>query len=244
MRSNDAQGDPIEGFDTADLPPMGPDGLAMPPDRAPIPPPPRLCEAGPCVNYHRFAIQLDVEGPKADSIAPGGQMSGTAPEQPFHVRVHHYCYPTVGIETELGALPVLECNRWQPIDYDGHRVRDRARDLFLGSLEGQQYTAAVDAWKAARAADLESDDDDVETWIAMNLRSGDQLDLSYGEPSEAEPVLLRTLSEDDARTLTRRHVKDTYGPGIFNLWIMRLVDDTASVDAGRERVCELKLEIK
>lgn len=74
-------------------------------------PAPRLCEAGPCRHYHRFSIQLDAQDPLAER--KDGKLIQHA--RVFHATTNHYCYPEVGIESNLGSLSVLECNRWAPI---------------------------------------------------------------------------------------------------------------------------------
>ena len=63
----------------------------------------------------------------------------------FHVETHHYCYPDTGIEMNLGSLPVVECNRWEPVGY--------GRKLFWDSQDGRHHRAQLDAWEAARAAE-------------------------------------------------------------------------------------------
>ena len=69
MRTIDPQNDPIDEFEPAQLA-IAPDG-GIAPDYEPSKEtrsPPRLCEAGPRVNYHRFELQLDAEAPLAASI--------------------------------------------------------------------------------------------------------------------------------------------------------------------------------
>lgn len=100
--------------------------------------PPRLCEAGPCAHYHRFCLQVDAENPK-DERRPDGTVIHHG--RVFHVQTHHYCYPDVGIETNLGALPVLACNRWVPIGGLIRRVFKKA------ALE-RAFEREVAAWKA------------------------------------------------------------------------------------------------
>src|SRR6185295_2340607 len=112
MRSNDVRDDLQDGVESAALPPMAPDGgLELEPAEPLDDPPPRLCEAGPCRHYHRMAVQMDAQNPMAERR--DGQLVRHA--RVFHTTVSHYCYPDVGIETNLGSLPVLECNRWVPI---------------------------------------------------------------------------------------------------------------------------------
>jgi hypothetical protein len=219
MRRNHAQEDPIEGFSTEGLPGIGPGGLMTQPDGPIAPPPPRLCEAGPCVNYHRLAIQLDVETAKAQSIEPGGKASGLPDKMPFHVRVHHYCYPTVGVETELGSLPVLECNRWQPKTNAEICDDEQRQRKFMEGAAGLEYQAAHDAWEAARAAELESVDDELATWIAMNLRDGDEVEIAADEVQVSR--VLATHVDDSARLMTKASVLVDHGPGLLTFSIMR-----------------------
>jgi len=140
-----------EGFDLAAPTHIGPDGgpvMAPPVTRSP--PRPSLCSAGPCVNYHRLEIQVEAEDPKAQLVPirlPAGTPRteavplGTLVHHPatFHTAVHHYCYPSPGIEIELGDVPVVTCNL--------HRG---------GSLEDlEKYLLAVAEWEAARAREAE-----------------------------------------------------------------------------------------
>jgi hypothetical protein len=149
VQRNDVQDDLQEGFDPAPLPPIGPDGaLELEPPRKMPDPPPRMCEAGPCVNYHRFEIQFDVTRPIAERVEEGGKLVGAAPPMPFHVRVFHYCYPTVGVETDLGDMPVLSCNRWEPISALEREDKTRVEDEFFASEDGKSYKTALDTWLA------------------------------------------------------------------------------------------------
>lgn len=92
---------------------MGPDGaVKLEPVREMPVDPPRICGAGPCRHYHQFRVQLDAQNPM-DERKPDGTVIHHG--RVFHVQTHHYCYPDVGIELELGALPVLSCNHWVPI---------------------------------------------------------------------------------------------------------------------------------
>jgi hypothetical protein len=164
MRSNDIQDDLADGIELAQVPPVGPGGaLKMPPMRPAVPPPPRLCEQGPCVHYHQFSIQLDAEQARAAAVAgPGdghGALVGRAGET-FHVEVHHYCYPTSGVESRLGSLPIIQCNLWAP---KGPAQRDmEATDglKYLESADGKRYLAEQAAWQAARAAEQAAQDAD------------------------------------------------------------------------------------
>lgn len=92
---------------------MGPDGAPrLEPARELPPESPRICGAGPCRHYHRFQIQLDAQNPMNERRPDGTVVQHG---RVFHVQTHHYCYPDVGIELELGALPVLACNHWVPV---------------------------------------------------------------------------------------------------------------------------------
>ena len=160
MQHNDVQDDLQEGFDPAPLPPIGPDGaLELEPPRKMPDPPPRMCEAGPCVNYHRFEIQLDVTRPIAERVEEGGKLVGAAPPMPFHVRVFHYCYPTPGVETDLGDMPVLSCNRWQPCTREQIAKEQGVIDAFYETEEGQAYHTALDAWLANQKREQQETED-------------------------------------------------------------------------------------
>src|SRR5215470_2227374 len=125
-RHTDLQDELADEFEPSPLPPIGPDGG---PDLQPMQPSPemhpRLCEAGPCVHYHTFQVQMDVQSPIAARVADGGVLAGAAPPQPFHVETHHYCYPDSGIEFKIGSLPVVTCNRWSPMLAGAHVNRER-----------------------------------------------------------------------------------------------------------------------
>lgn len=142
MRSNDVRDDFQDGIDAAPMPAMAPDGgLAFTPARPISEPPPRLCEVGPCRHYHRLAVQMDAANPMSERH-PDGSVVHHA--RLFHTQVSHYCYPDVGIETELGSLPVIECNRWVPIG----RLR-RPKALLRG------YQRELAAWDDRREREAE-----------------------------------------------------------------------------------------
>lgn len=221
MRSNDAQDSFGDDFEPAQLmigPDGGIDGGVQ--DAPVIRPPPRLCEAGPCVNYHRFAVQLEVEGPKAQSVEPGGKLVGKPPPAPFYVRVHHYCYPTVGVETELEGLPVTQCNRWEPKGASDTSLVELRRKTFLQSEDGQRYTADLAAWQAEReaaeAAAVASDDGELAAWIAMHMRDGDELEIR----TSTAPVGQDPAFVFDA-TGARDFNPDNLAPGTYRAWITR-----------------------
>lgn len=134
MKRTDVRDSLADGIELAGPPAAAPNGMPiLPTYRDPAPPHPRLCEYGPCVNYHRFVTQVDAQQPASGPAA-------------VHFETHHYCYPTSGVETVLADMPVTECNRWKPILET--TVRGGWRNIFA---------AAVDEWKHARAAELEGD---------------------------------------------------------------------------------------
>jgi len=151
MKTIDVQDELAEGFDPSPLPPIGRDGgLALPPLRKIVDPPPRICDVGPCAHYHQFETQLDVASPLAHK-GPDGHLTASA--QPFHIKTHHYCYPSPGIELALEALPVLRCNRWDPVAVPGVVTSVHRADLQA------EYTTILDAWIAARRKETELEDD-------------------------------------------------------------------------------------
>lgn len=146
MRTNDIRDELQDGVEDAKLPPIGMDGGFQPEPPKLFDPPPRLCEQGPCVNYHRMAIVMDSAKPKGDHVDDDGRIVGPAPEVRDHLLIHHYCYPTPGIETRLGSLPVVECNRWSPLSRAAGSVLERYQDDFLETDEGKAYRAELTAW--------------------------------------------------------------------------------------------------
>lgn len=146
MQSTDVRDELADGFESAALPPRAPDGTLAPfsASKGLDEPPPRLCEYGPCRHYHRFDVQVDAENPKSERIA--GRLVVHA--KVFHTSVHHYCYPDVGIETVLGAMPVLGCNRWVPV---GGLLR-----RLTGSVgrAHRAHRSDLDAWHARREAEV------------------------------------------------------------------------------------------
>jgi len=90
---------------------------------------------------------------------------GTVYQAPraVHTQVHHYCYPTAGVEMRLGDEPVMECNRWVPVSElvrwrrtlppGDYQAAQNVRDSFRDSPEGKEYLQAVQTWEAARAAE-------------------------------------------------------------------------------------------
>ncbi len=187
MKTQDPHQELQDGFELAPPPPIGPDGApGVPPQRTSPPARPSLCQAGPCRRYHRLVVQVDAEQPGAvrlpiapaynhtredSALTPCPECAkGVLYRAPaaFHVQTHHYCYPDTGIEMPLGALPVVECNRWEPRVPPGvilvrgtrgveTRNREQPREaverLFWDSAAGQAFRADVAAWEAARAAE-------------------------------------------------------------------------------------------
>lgn len=119
------------------LPPRGPDGMipAGPPTRLPVIQPPSLCEAGPCRNYHRVTSVMDAED--------GGHALAV------HRQTSRACYPTPGIEVELGETPVLTCSRWEP---DSEQARlDSIRIGFMKSADGKAFVEKMQAFEDDQA---------------------------------------------------------------------------------------------
>lgn len=182
MRSKELQDELQAGFEPTQLPAPAPDGtLALPPMRKSLPQAPKLCAQGPCVHYHRLTVQLDAEEARAARVASGDKHHGRlvgAPSESFHTATHHYCYPESGIEADLGALPVLECNRWLPMDDIDRGLlgltvprgpafgpfRNDAITRFFATERGAMYQRELAAWQKAleaeeaaqRAADQEA----------------------------------------------------------------------------------------
>lgn len=158
MKQHQLQDDLQDGFEPSDLPPIGPDGApALQPIAGASLPRPSLCAAGPCVNYHTFSFQLDVTRSLGERVLDGGKIEGASSGMPFHVRRMHYCYPAVGVESDLGDLPIIECSRWRPVDPAERAALESARDTYLASEDGKAFKTAVDAWLAAQQEDLATD---------------------------------------------------------------------------------------
>jgi hypothetical protein len=139
----------LAGFAPGPLPPRGPNGMVpAPPPSArtglPVIDPPSLCEAGPCRNYHRLVSVMDVQDP----VGATG---------PTHRQITRACYPTAGIELELGETPVLQCSRWEP---DNEQARlDSLRSQFMKTAAGKDFAAEVVAFEAAVDDDGSADAD-------------------------------------------------------------------------------------
>jgi hypothetical protein len=104
--------------------------------RLPVIDPPSLCEAGPCRNYHRVVSVMDAQDPVGET-------------GPTRRQITRACYPTAGIELELGETPVLQCSRWEP---DNEQARlDSLRAAYMKSPAGKQFAAEVTSFEAAEA---------------------------------------------------------------------------------------------
>jgi hypothetical protein len=170
MRTQDPRDDFQDGIDPAVTPPQAADGgLELAPIRQALPPRPRLCDAGPCKNYHRVAVQMDAANPYTRRLpivlpegTPGARVTpdGTTYTSPgtYHVQVSHYCYPTSGVEMILGDLPVTECTPVSMAPAD-----------FLKTAPGQLYQAEVRSWNAARAQEA-AEADEAERLIAESMK--------------------------------------------------------------------------
>jgi hypothetical protein len=241
MHSNDAQ-DMLSDFEPRPLA-IGPDGgIELTEQVKIIPPPPRLCEAGPCRHYHRFVIQLDAEAPRGQGVEPGGKIIGLPEGQPFHTSTKHYCYPALGIETELGALPVLECNFWDPLIKEVREIDER-RESFLASALGQKFREAQAAWRAQISAEID-EGDEVASWIQIHMRDGDELEIVasvgpvFAGRTEGGPVTpLSVWTRDGADQLSKAFLREHYGEGAYRLWIWR------SSGEARERVATKRIEV-
>lgn len=183
MKHHDIQDEIQDGFELAQAPPVGADGAPLPlPPRRVLPPRPRLCEAGPCVNYHGFEIQTEAEDPRAlktsatlprDATGVESVEGGSVyhPPRSFHTQKHHYCYPTVGVEMRLGSLPVISCNRWHPeVQQYQHELPEikRDRSKFLKGPHGVRFQEEVAAWERARAEE-QSEASEMDRLIAESL---------------------------------------------------------------------------
>lgn len=136
----------LAGWEPAQLPPRGPDGMIPappPPTSLHVLQPPSLCEAGPCRHYHRVESLMDAQDP-LDGTGGG-----------VHPQVTRACYPAVGIELELGETPILHCSRWEPDNEQGRL--DSIRDTYLKTPAGRAFADQVVAFETALAADRADD---------------------------------------------------------------------------------------
>lgn len=164
MKTLDPRSDLQDGFEPAPAPPIGPDGAPIIAAQQADPPArPSLCLAGPCRNYHQLVTQVDAANPSAVRLpvvlpdgTPGAEVTlhGTLYRAPavFHVQTNHYCYPNVGIEIDLGSVPVVECSRWSPLLATEWQPRETDRAVFRASPAGVAFQRQLDDWARARAA--------------------------------------------------------------------------------------------
>lgn len=248
MKHVDATDDLVDDFEPAKVA-LGPDGA---PDtgafRPGDEPPPRLCEAGPCIHYHRFGIQMDAARPIAARVEPGGKLSGEAPPMPFYTRIHHYCYPTVGVETKLGDMPVIECNRWKPISEADREEAELDIAAFMDSDKGKDFFARLEAWKAEKAKEAtdapEGDAvDDAVMFVTMHMADDCEL-LIYkntADNQERNHAPLATMTPDQARELfDGGYLRTEFGPGAHVVaWIDRVNPQTKE----RARVARKTFEV-
>jgi hypothetical protein len=122
---------------------------AGPPRSLPLVQPPSLCEAGPCRNYHRVSSVMDAE----DGGVPGAA----------HRQISRACYPTPGIELELGETPVLQCSRWEP---DGEQARlDSLRSQYMKTPDGKVFAEKMAAFEEAQRDESDGEVDLVDSFI-------------------------------------------------------------------------------
>ena len=152
MRSRDVRDNLTEDFEPATFA-TGPEGAIPPPTKTPRPAPPSLCEQGPCVHYHAFTLPFDAETPRGAAVEPGGKVTGDPGPARDYVEHHRYCYPTAGVEMNLAGLPVLRCNRWDPLDRDvgSEAAANIRRKEYSRSLAGETYARELAAWESSNA---------------------------------------------------------------------------------------------
>lgn len=153
MRRHDVQGERFDAFEPSPPPMVGPDGSLH---HSPMPGvterAPRICEQGPCRHYHTFFVQMDAQTPIAASVTDDGRLVGDAGLVAAKLEPHYYCYPTTGVEFVLGELPVVNCNRWVPVDPAALTSDQMYRDRFMASPAGREYETALDRWMQRQTA--------------------------------------------------------------------------------------------
>lgn len=246
-KHRDLHDDLAEEFEPSALP-IGRDGApVLEPLRKDKKPYPRLCEAGPCVHYHRMETQFDAAAPIAERVEEGGKLVGISTGAPFHTKVHHYCYPDVGIETDLGSMPVVTCNRWRPIGNEYRQVEmDRA--AWRGSADGQAYQAELDAWKADQAKpEPDEQIDPLSLFVTMHVTDECEVDVLRGtDPTSGgsyEPLV--TMSARGARdTLETPYLRSEFGPGTYSICVMKPGDAAILGEQPiRELVAQTQVEV-
>jgi hypothetical protein len=75
-----------------------------------------------------------------------------------HRQITRACYPTPGIELEIGETPVLQCSRWEP---DGEQSRlDSLRSQYMKSPDGKVFAEKMVTFEQAQIDDEAEDDAD------------------------------------------------------------------------------------
>lgn len=117
-----------ESFVASQMPPVAPDGglLLEPASVDPLPEAEEsLCAIGPCRNYHELVLSLDAQEPL-------GEETG----ERRHRNTVRTCYPSPGIEADLGEETVYQCNRWDPHDDSFVLARDVRRSAAMERRAG------------------------------------------------------------------------------------------------------------
>jgi hypothetical protein len=152
--------------------------------RLPVIDPPSLCEAGPCRNYHRVVSVMDAQDPVGET-------------GPTRRQITRACYPTAGIELELGETPVLQCSRWEP---DNEQARlDSIRGGFMKSAVGKQFAADVVNFEAAEAQHEQLEPAPTpksETAKPVSDVDADLADLSDGSDELADMIVDEAIGGD------------------------------------------------
>jgi len=234
MRSRDVQNESIDSFEPGPLPPMGPDGAPLlEPVRIPAADPPRLCEAGPCRRYHVMKIQLDAQQPGRERLEDGTVIDHA---RVFHTEAHYYCYPDVGIETNLGSQPVLECNRWVPITslFRGKHAIRREYDRKFAAWHDQRETEDADASAAG---------EDGLVAIRFALGIADDSGAIRFWPNETPPPTLAIPRSLTVEAIIEEEVSERLGRGRPARALLRSVTiDGHPLDNTDVTVAELGLE--
>lgn len=140
MKQRSIRDNLTDGFEPSPVPPVGPDGnVHLPQLRTPTRRAPTLCELGPCVHYQCMRVQMDAAAPQDGS--DGG----------LHTETAHTCYPSPGVELDLGPMPVLECSYWEPQSPKRTKTLKDSRDRVLKTKQGRAFAAELRDWEACKA---------------------------------------------------------------------------------------------
>lgn len=126
-----------ESFVASQMPPVAPDGglLLEPASVDPLPEAEEsLCAIGPCRNYHELVLSLDAQEPL-------GEETG----ERRHRNTVRTCYPSPGIEADLGEETVYQCNRWDPHDDSFVSARELRRTRARARLEAERTGVAFES---------------------------------------------------------------------------------------------------